>query len=157
MLNWIKKIMLTLVIFALLCRPAGASEVMEAGTVLTERSYVFSIAESKKLTSQIESLEEVIRLKDELLSVKNLINSENQIIIENRERQISEYQKINLIYTNRIKSLESRDKLSVLENAGWFAAGIGLTVGSIYLADHVVDDLNTSNKLTPGLINIKFK
>lgn len=124
-----------------------ASEILEKGSVLKEDSYVFSIEEAESLKSRIIELE---KKEKELEEYKKLnINLEKQIDIykinenlysfrkDNYDLIIKDYKEINDIY-------RKRSNFNGLENSGYFFLGVALTIGSIYLADHIVSDITNN-------------
>lgn len=144
MMNKILKIMLVL---SLLISPAYAGEPMAAGTVLEEDSYVFTIEEAQNLLLRIEELE---KKEDQLEEYKNLtFNLEEQIklqkfTIELKDLQINEYNNLKVLTDDRLRKIEKREKAAKLERWGFLALGVGLTAGSILVADKI-DDFAESN------------
>lgn len=121
-----------------------SSEIMKEGSVLKQDSYVFSIEEAERLKKRVAELE---KKELQLEKYKELnVNLNKQIEIyklneslysirkENYDLMISDYKEINKIY-------KDRNNFNSFENTGYFLLGVAISVGSIYLADHIVSDI----------------
>lgn len=132
---------LFLAIFSLTFIPQSYSgEIYEEGTVLKDKSYVFSIEEATRLMERLEELE---RAEKELTKYKELEEiREKQIDLyafneDFYKTQIEQYKIIEARSQDLILKYQKRDKLNDLEKAGFFVLGIGLTFGTFYIANNI--------------------
>jgi hypothetical protein len=129
--------------------PAGnayAGDILPAGTILEQESYVFTIEEATGLKNQIEGLEKnLASLTLELAKYKELETVRSQQIDFYKlnegyyQLQISGYKELQLLDRDLLNKYRKRDKLQTLENIGFLSLGIGLTIGSFLLADSATD------------------
>jgi hypothetical protein len=134
---------------------AFAGEALPAGTVLTEDSYVFSLEEAQELRQQIVALEEEVTSKDEIIfEYKRLdLNQLGQIeglesLLDIRELQIVEYNRMHDVDLSRIHRLERQSKFAKAEKWAFLGIGISITVGSILIADKIDDSVESSPQLS---------
>nr|BDD46256.1 hypothetical protein 88 [bacterium] len=146
MMSKIKRIFMAIIMLAMLLFPseAFASEIMSAGEVLPSDSLVFTIEEGNNLRKRIEELE----LKEEkLIHTEDLIEVKDEKIetleglMEIKDQQIDEWKALGELYTDRLDKLERRERLNSWKYIGWFAAGVVVSGGAIYLGDKIGDEM----------------
>jgi hypothetical protein len=125
-----------------------AGDVVTAGTTLEEDSYVFTIEEATNLLARIEELE----IKEaELEKYKGLETLRLQQIdlykinLDYSESQIQRYISLNQTNETLIDRYQKRHRLQTVENIGFLALGIGLTIGAFLAADSITDHMETNN------------
>ncbi len=138
------KLLKSIIAFFFLTSVAQAGEVMQAGTVLTEDSYVFTIDEAQQLRKRMEELEnkesqlDVLKTLDEVNKQKITLYEET-ISLKNLE--ISEYKKILTSNDEYIDKLNKRVKNSKSMNYIAFGGGFSLALFSIIIADKIDDNI----------------
>lgn len=149
--KFVGKFLCLFAIMNLIIFPAFAGERVPAGTVIEEESFVFTVEEAQKMQQYISELEQTIKQRDELLVLKDeLIDTqekktfqlEESIVL--RDTQIYKYQEWQAIDLERVRQLEKQRRADKREKWGALALGIGLTVGSILVADQI-DDFAENN------------
>jgi hypothetical protein len=125
-----------------------AGDVVAAGTKLEEDSYVFTIEEATNLLARIEELE----IKEaELEKYKGLETLRLQQIdlykinLDYSESQIQRYISLNQTNETLIDRYQKRHRLQTVENIGFLALGIGLTIGAFLAADSITDHMEINN------------
>jgi len=125
-----------------------AGDVVAAGTKLEEDSYVFTIEEATNLLARIEELE----IKEaELEKYKGLETLRLQQIdlykinLDYSESQIQRYISLNQTNETLVDRYQKRHRLQTVENIGFLALGIGLTIGAFLAADSITDHMEINN------------
>ena len=125
-----------------------AGDVVVAGTKLEEDSYVFTIEEATNLLARIEELE----IKEaELEKYKGLETLRLQQIdlykinLDYSESQIQRYISLNQTNETLVDRYQKRHRLQTVENIGFLALGIGLTIGAFLAADSITDHMEINN------------
>ena len=124
-----------------------AGDIMPAGTVLGEESYVFTVDEAKDLLKRIEELEikeEKLNYYLELEPIKEEKFRLNNANIDLYKFQITEYDR--MVHMNRIEidRLQKREKWRWLENYGMLFLGVALTTGGFLAADAITDHMESN-------------
>lgn len=145
-----------IVIFSLFASPAYASEVMEAGTVLENQSYVFSLDEAQEIRQELLTLEgEVAKLDELVVEYKALnLNLSAQVsgledVLVIKDLHIEEYQKLHQLDISRVYRLEKQNSFGKVERWGFLTLGMAITVGAIMIADKIDDSVESSNMGAP--------
>jgi hypothetical protein len=143
-LNKVKVLVISIILFFSTAGTSIAGDVMPEGTVLEEDSYVFTIDEATELLRRVEELEQ-----------KELLLAEYQTLNEVQTRQIDLY-KINydildqqIIQYSSLVSLNedmlnksiSRNNFAELKSWGIFTLGVAVTVGAFLAADKIGDTM----------------
>jgi len=149
--KFVGKFLCLFVVINLIVSPAFAVERVPAGTIIKEESFVFTVEEAQKMQQYISELEETIKQRDELLVLKDeLIKTQEaktfrlQESIILRDNQIYKYQEWQAIDLERVRQLERQRRYDKIEKWGALVLGIGLTVGSVLVADQI-DDFAENN------------
>lgn len=139
-----------LIAFMLLVSPAYAGENMKAGEKLSEDSYVFSIPEATNLMNRLSELEQEVERQKLIIDEYKILDQIQQQkafnfvdLLETKELQISEYEKLHTLDTNRIKQLNRQVNASKFEKWAFMGVGIGITVGAILVADKIDDGIES--------------
>jgi len=124
-----------------------AGDIMPAGTVLDEESYVFTVDEAKDLLKRIEELEikeEKLNYYLELEPIKEEKFRLNNANIDLYKFQITEYDRI--VHMNRIEidRLQKREKWRWLENYGMLFLGVAITTGGFLATDAITDHMESN-------------
>lgn len=156
-------------IFLMFSSVSFGGEVMRSGDILSEDSYVFTISEAEGLMRKIEELEasnlqneKVIAVFKELDFNTSLQIREMDSLLKLKSLEINEYEHMTSLYRTRITRLERQSKFSKVEKWGFMGIGIGLTVGSIIIADKIDDYVDNpgSNNFAPSSarmsVNFRF-
>jgi len=144
----VKFFMFTIIALSLIFTPvAHSAEYMEAGSVLTADSMVFSVEEADQLRKRIETLElaeEKAEALEELVEVQGqeIVTLEELLIV--KDAQLDEWQQLSQLHQERVEKMERREKFNSLENVGWFILGVAVTGGAIYLGDRIGDSMETN-------------
>ena len=126
---------------------AFAGDIMPAGTVLENESYVFTVDEAKDLLKRIEELEikeEKLNYYLELEPIREEKYRLNNANIDLYKFQISEYQSIVAMNRLEISRMHKREKWRWLENYGMLFLGVAITTGSFLAADSMADHMRTN-------------
>jgi hypothetical protein len=149
MKNIVKNIFV--IIFIIMPKKAHCGDYQPKGTVLLEDSYVFKISEAKDLMNQMHELEQEVQIQKDLIEQYKLLqeNKEKQFtnfeqFLEIKDLQIQDYQKLHTLDQDHITHLERQSNFSKVEKWAFFTAGIGITIGSILIADKVNDQIQVS-------------
>jgi hypothetical protein len=125
---------------------AFAGDRLPAGTILSEESYVFSIEEANRIRLEIETLEASLRNKEEIIKEYEELDRNQaekfQLLNDKfilKEEQIKEYKSWLTIEQARTAQLEKKTKFWKFERWGFLLLGVGITTGSILIADQVDD------------------
>ena len=124
-----------------------AGDIMPAGTVLENESYVFTVDEAKDLLKRIEELEikeEKLNYYLELEPIREEKYRLNTANIDLYKFQIIEYQSIVSMNRAEINRLHKREKWRWLENYGMLFLGVAITTGSFMAADAVSDHMRSN-------------
>ena len=124
-----------------------AGDIMPAGTVLENESYVFTVDEAKELLKRIEELEikeEKLNYYLELEPIREEKYRLNTANIDLYKFQITEYQSIVSMNRIEIDRLHKREKWRWLENYGMLFLGVAITTGSFMAADAVSDHMRSN-------------
>lgn len=162
-----KSILLFFVFLSLVFpKNAWSGDYLKKGTILEEDSYVFNIVEATDLMHRLSELEEENKKQSELIiQYKELDqNQKDQIfnlndLLETRELQLQEYQKIHNLDQEQIQKLNKQANIIQVEKWIFFSVGIGVTIGSVLIADKVNDQIRSSNSgIIPSqnIITLKF-
>lgn len=150
-----------LLVLLLLTTQSFGAEFVKSGTVLENDSVVFSVEEAQSLRKELLELEDtIIKNEDLITELKNLDeNNQRQItsyldLIDIRERQISSYKSMIELDRERIARLEKRDKGHKVEKWVFLGVGIGLTIGSILIADKIDDYAEIPSQ--PSALKVRF-
>jgi len=154
------KFIVTGLVISLLAPYAYGSEVMKSGEVLSEDSYVFSLEEIQELREQMSQLEKSIETKSQIIfELKKLDSNLNQqvigleSVIGIKDLQVSEYSNLHDLDLSRIRSLERQNNLTKIERWVLFGAGVGVTVGSILIADKLNDTVGSNSFSSPNTLS----
>jgi|7_EtaG_2_1085326.scaffolds.fasta_scaffold108347_3 hypothetical protein len=123
---------------------ALAGDVLPAGAVLEEESYVFTIEEATELLRRVEELEikeERLNYYLELEPIHEQKFTLYQSNIDLYKFQVTEYQHILNISQLEIDRLHKRQKWRWLENYGMLFIGVAVTTSSFLIADAVTDHM----------------
>lgn len=125
---------------------AYGGEILSAGTILQEESYVFTMPEAQRLMSKVKEMESQIENQQATIDVyKELDQNQQKQILENetliniKQLQISEYKNLHDLDSSRIKKLERQSNVSNFERWGFLGLGVGITIGSVLIADKIDD------------------
>ena len=127
---------------------AYAGDVMPAGATLAEESYVFTIDEATELLRRVEELEvkEIELERHKSLEALRLQQVDlYKINLDFYEGQINRYTHLNSINQDLIDRYNKRDRLQTLENIGFLALGISLTIGAFVAADAITDQMEATS------------
>jgi len=119
-----------------------AGDVMKSGSVLTQDSYVFTIAEATSLMNKIKDYEvmelELKKYKDleaiRIMQIDAYILNEGFYIAQTKR-----YKDLHLLDQELLDKFRKRDRLQTVENIGFLSLGVALTIGSFLLADAATD------------------
>ena len=141
----IKLLTLILISFSLIFSPiANSAELMSKGSVLKQESMVFSVEEADALRVRIEGLELTER---KMMAMEDLIIIQKQeLVVTNdmlkiKSSQVNEWRDLSDLHLKRLDKMERREKISSLENIGWFILGVTISGGAIYLGDKIGDNM----------------
>tara|TARA_B100001094_G_scaffold333180_1_gene409304 strand:+ start:1362 stop:1820 length:459 start_codon:yes stop_codon:yes gene_type:complete len=148
MIKFLNCFFFSIICFSLVVVPAAnAGEIAEAGTTLSEESYVFTIEEATSLMQRLEELEareaELARYR-ELEEVRLRQIDLYKVNEEFYLTQIDRYKQIDLTNQSLINRYQRRDKLNSLEKAGFFVLGVGISFGAISAANAIVANQNAA-------------
>ena len=150
MIKLLKAITLSLIISFLILPPkiAIAGDIVPAGTTLEEESYVFTIDEATRLLQRVEELE----VKEKKLEQYILLDSVRtqqidlyQYNLSLTRSQLDSYIKMQAIDQDLLDRYNKRNRFQTLENVGFLALGISLTIGAFLAADSVTDHMETNS------------
>ena len=124
-----------------------AGDIVPAGTQLTEESYVFTIEEATALLARVEELEakeaELARhVELEVLRVQQV--DLYRLNLDYSKIQIDRYIHLNQINQDLLDRYNKRDRFQTLENIGFLALGMALTVGAFVAADAITDQMEAT-------------
>ncbi len=159
-----KKILIIILSLSLFSKSAMAGDFMKSGETLSEDSYVFNVEEATDLMNRLYQLEQENEKQKKILEQYKLLDDVQaqeginyKSLLDTKELQIEEYQKLRTLELDRIHKLERHLNSSRFENWGFLALGVGLTVGSIILADKIDDNLEKSVSNTPTVgMTVRF-
>ena len=120
---------------------AFASEEMKAGEVLKEDSYVFSMEEIERLQDRISELEAKEKKLDLYISLVEEYERKDSLISlsdEYKDQYIKNLKEINENNQLIIDTYNRKDRFSNLEKYSYFALGVGMAYGSIYMGSLLV-------------------
>ena len=136
------------ILFIIACSSnSHAGDVMPAGTVLENESYVFTVDEAKELLKRIEELEikeEKLNYYLELEPIREEKYGLRTANIDLYKFQITEYQSIATMNRLEISRLHKREKWRWLENYGMLFLGVAITTGSFLATDAVSDHMRSN-------------
>jgi len=141
-----KKILPVLIcIFALILpNVAIAGDIMPEGTVLKEKSYVFTIDEATRLLKRVEELEakekelkSYVKLEDLRLKQIDIF----RINLDYSQTQNTRYLGLISTQSDLLEKYNKRDHLQTWENMGYLALGITLTIGAFFATDAIIDSM----------------
>ena len=141
-----KKILPVLIcIFALILpNVAIAGDIMPEGTVLKEKSYVFTIDEATRLLKRVEELEakekelkSYVKLEDLRLKQIDIF----RINLDYSQAQNTRYLGLIGTQSDLLERYNKRDHLQTWENMGYLALGITLTIGAFFATDAIIDSM----------------
>lgn len=127
-----------------------AGDYMKTGEILLEDSYVFNVEEATGLMNKLSALEQEVENQKKIIEeYKRLdqIQQQKELdfidLVETKELQITEYEQLHALDTNRIKQLNRQVNSSKFEKWAFMGLGIGITVGAILVADKVDDGIES--------------
>lgn len=148
MINFLNYFFSFVICLSLIVSPcAYAGEIMQAGSELSEESYVFTIEEATELMQRIEDLESKEKELEKYRELEEVRLKQIDLFKINEEfysLQLDRYKEIDLTNQKIIEKYKKRDKLSGLEKAGFFVLGMGLAFGSISAANAIVANQNAT-------------
>ena len=149
----VNQVMAALITVSIIFTPniCWAGDVVPAGTELTEESYVFTIEEATALLARVEELEakelELQRyIELEALRVQQV--DLYRLNLDYSKTQIDRYIHLNEINQDLLDRYNKRDRLQTLENIGFLALGMALTVGAFVAADAITDQMEATTGAT---------
>jgi len=123
---------------------AIAGDIMPEGTVLKEKSYVFTIDEATRLLKRIEELEakeeelkSYVKLEDLRLKQIDIF----RINLDYSQAQNTRYLGLIGTQSDLLERYNKRDRLQTWENMGYLALGITLTIGAFFATDAIIDSM----------------
>jgi len=134
-----------LAILLLIPRISKASEVLEEGTVLEEKSLVFTMEEADKLKNTIFELEKKEEMLAEYIDLCSIKDSKIELYKINEDlykSQIDKYKDIVSYQDEQINNYRKIQSASKYKEVGIFTLGVAVTVASILLADKLNDSIN---------------
>lgn len=159
MVKVLQRLLMAMAFIFLLSPSAYAGEEMEAGTVLTEDSYVFTLEEAERLKERMEELEgkevDLAEAQEEIEAYKELDqNQKNQIEIyqineELYQKKETELGKIIAIQDQSMTQYQKKEKWNRVENAALFAGGVAVTVAVFIIIDEISDNV-IDDQITTG-------
>ena len=148
MIKFLNYLFSLFICFSLVLAPvANAGEIVEAGTTLSEESYVFTIEEATSLMQRLEELEAKEVELDKYKELEQVRLSQIDLYKLNEEfylTQIDRYKQIDLTNQRLIDRYQRRDRFSGLEKAGFFVLGMGISFGAISAANAIVVNQNAA-------------
>jgi len=132
------------IIALILPNVAIAGDIMPEGTVLKEKSYVFTIDEATRLLKRIEELEtkekelkSYVKLEDLRLKQIDIF----RINLDYSQAQNTRYLGLIGTQSDLLERYNKRDHLQTWENMGYLALGITLTIGAFFATDAIIDSM----------------
>ena len=127
---------------------AYAGDIVEAGTTLEERSYVFTVDEATRLLQRVEVLEAKELELDRYVQLE-AIRAEQinlyELNLSYSRTQLQYYSDLSVVNQNLIDKYHKRQRFNELENIGFLALGMALTVGAFLAADAITDQMETNS------------
>ena len=150
MINLLKTIALSLIVSFLILPPksAIAGEVVPAGTTLEKESYVFTIDEATRLLQRVEELEIKEKKLEQYILLDSVRTQQIDLYKYNLDLtrgQLDSYVKMQAIDQDLIDRYNKRNRFQTLENVGFLALGISLTIGAFLAADSITDHMETNS------------
>ena len=150
MINLLKTIALSLIVSFLILPPKStiAGEVVPAGTTLEKESYVFTIDEATRLLQRVEELEIKEKKLEQYILLDSVRTQQIDLYKYNLDLtrgQLDSYVKMQAIDQDLIDRYNKRNRFQTLENVGFLALGISLTIGAFLAADSITDHMETNS------------
>jgi len=146
----------------LLTTQSFSAEFVKGGTIIENDSVVFSVDEAQELRKEILELEDMISKGEQLVSELRKLDSNNrkQIdsyleIIDLKDRQITSYRSTIELDRDRVVRLEKRERGHKVEKWVFLGVGIGITIGSLLIADKIDDYVETPQN-QPNTFKVRF-
>ena len=150
-------------ILILLSTPAYAGDYMKSGQVLQEDSYVFNLEEATNLMNKMSALEQEVENQKKILEQYKFLDQIQQQeevtfndLLEIKESQIVEYKELHYLDVDRIKQLNKQVNSSKVEKWIFMGIGVGVTIGSILIADKIDDQIESINNPQEGITLLRF-
>ncbi len=161
-------IILFILAISLTISPCYAGEAMDAGTVLQEDSYVFTVQEAQDLRIKMEELEKELKKRDKVIvQLKNLdtVQQAKEKELENTlELERSKILLYKELYTSSSDRLNKYERRRAGKDIGLVAISIVTTIALLLVVDSIDDHIDRtgptledpSMQSRSGLIQIKF-
>ena len=120
-----------------------AGDVLPAGTVLEEDSYVFTIEEATSLLQRVEELEKKEESLNYYIDLDALSRQKFTLYESNIDLlnfQITEYNNIVQLNGRELERMHKRARLNWLENYGMLILGAVITTTGFIIVDQITDN-----------------